>query len=152
VTARRRVRIRGLCFVGEPRLFGPPHHEPLQISVVRHDPVTGLGIRREVIPSDGVPTPTTFAVTWCDELNRTGLMEGVGTHVDHRQIGLGRAVVRFAAHHMAAGGMEYATVANSESNAASFALYRSAGFGRWQVIDGYVKQIGWRATRRSSRS
>ena len=47
------------------------------------------------------------------------------------------------AHHMAAaGGMEYATVANSESNAASSALYRSAGFEPWQVIDGYIKPIG----------
>ena len=59
------------------------------------------------------------------------------------QIGLGRAIVRFAAHHMAAaGGMEYATVANSESNTASSALYRSAGLAPWQVIDGYVKPIG----------
>ena len=78
-----------------------------------------------------------------DDLNRTGLMEAVGTHTDHRQIGLGRAIVRFAAHHMAtAGGMEYATVANSESNAASSALYRSAGFEPWHAIDGYTKPIG----------
>ncbi len=66
----------------------------------------------------------------------------VGGELHDRQIGLGRAIVRFAAHHMAAaGGMEYATVANSESNAASSALYRSAGFEPWQVIDGYVKPI-----------
>jgi ribosomal protein S18 acetylase RimI-like enzyme len=82
-----------------------------------------------------------FAVTWHDRLNRTGLMEAVGTHPQHRRRGLGRAVVRFAAHHMAAAGMEYATVANFESNTASEALYRSAGFRPWHVLDGYSKPI-----------
>ena len=97
---------------------------------------------RELVAEAADGSFAAFVVTWYDELNRTGLMEAVGTHVDHRQIGLGRAIVRFAAHHLAAaGGMEYATVANSESNAASSALYRSAGFKLWQVIDGYVKPI-----------
>lgn len=83
-----------------------------------------------------------FAVTWYDDLNRTGLLEAVGTHPDHQQRGLGRAVVQFAAHHMAEAGMEYAIVANFESNSASRALYRSAGFAPWHVIDSYVKAIG----------
>jgi ribosomal protein S18 acetylase RimI-like enzyme len=83
-----------------------------------------------------------FAVTWYDELNRIGLMEAVGTHPDHQRQGLGRAMVLFASHHMAAAGMEYATVANFESNLASRALYRSAGFEPWHVLDGYVKSIG----------
>ena len=82
-----------------------------------------------------------FAVTWYDELNRTGLLEAVGTHPDHRQRGLGRAVVTFAAHHMAVAGMEWAIVANFASNAASGALYRSAGFRPWHVLDSYVKAI-----------
>ncbi len=103
----------------------------------------GYDPARELVAEAPDGTFAAFAVTWYDELNRTGLMEGVGTHPDHRQIGLGRAIVRFAAHHMAAiGGMEYATVANSESNTASSALYRSAGFEPWQVLDGYVKPIG----------
>jgi mycothiol synthase len=82
-----------------------------------------------------------FAVTWYDHLNRTGMLEGVGAHPDHRQRGLGRAVVRFAAHHMANAGMKYAMVAHFESNTASGALYRSAGFEPWHVLDGYVKAI-----------
>ena len=83
-----------------------------------------------------------FAVTWYDELNRTGLLEAVGTHPDHRGRGLGRAVVTFAAHHMGAAGMDYAIVANFSSNAASEALYRSAGFEPWQVSDDYLKPVG----------
>lgn len=103
----------------------------------------GYDPERELVAEAADGAFAAFAVTWYDELNRTGLMEGVGTHSDHRQLGLGRAIVRFAAHHMATtGGMEYATVANSESNTASSALYRSAGFAPWQVIDGYVKPIG----------
>lgn len=97
---------------------------------------------RELVAEAADGTFAAFVVTWYDELNRTGLMEAVGTHPDHRRIGLGRAIVHFAAHHMAtAGGMEYASVANSESNTASSALYRSAGFEPWHVIDGYVKPI-----------
>ncbi len=82
-----------------------------------------------------------FAVTWYDVLNRTGLLEAVGTHPDHQQRGLGKAVVSFASHHMATAGMESAIVANFESNAASKALYRSVGFQPWHVLDGYVKTI-----------
>lgn len=82
-----------------------------------------------------------FAVTWYDDLNRTGLLEAVGTHPDHQRRGLGRAVVRFAAHHMASAGMEFAIVANDGSNAASEALYRSAGFAPWHILDGYEKAI-----------
>jgi ribosomal protein S18 acetylase RimI-like enzyme len=63
-----------------------------------------------------------------------------GAEPEHRR-GLGKAVVSFAAHHMAAAGMEYATVANFTSNVASDALYRSAGFAPWHMIDGYTKPI-----------
>lgn len=82
-----------------------------------------------------------FAVTWYDELNRTGLLEAVGTHPDHRRRGLGRAVVTFASHHMASAGMQDAIVANFASNVASEALYRSAGFEPWHVLDSYTKAI-----------
>ena len=102
----------------------------------------GYDPARELVAQAADGTFAAFVVTWYDELNKTGLMEAVGTHVDHRQIGLGRAIVRFAAHHMATiGGMEYATVANSESNTASSALYGSAGFKPWHALDGYIKPI-----------
>jgi ribosomal protein S18 acetylase RimI-like enzyme len=96
---------------------------------------------RELVAETAEGVFAAFAVTWYDDLNRTGLLEAVGTHPDHQQRGLGRAVVRFAVHHMAAAGMEFAIVTNFASNAASEALYRSAGFEPWQVLDGYVKAI-----------
>ena len=96
---------------------------------------------RELVAETTDGALAAFAVTWYDHLNRTGLLEAVGTHPDHRQRGLGRAVVRFAAHHMATAGMEHAIVANFASNTASEALYRSAGFEPWHVLDSYVKAI-----------
>jgi len=38
--------------------------------------------------------------------------------------------------------MEFAIIANSMRNTASAALYRSAGFEPWHVLDGYGKVIG----------
>jgi ribosomal protein S18 acetylase RimI-like enzyme len=97
---------------------------------------------RELVAETADGVLAAFAVTWYDDLNRTGLLEAVGTHPDHQQRGLGRAVVRFAAHHMAAAGMEFAIVANFASNTASQALYRSTGFEPWHLLDGYEKTIG----------
>jgi ribosomal protein S18 acetylase RimI-like enzyme len=97
---------------------------------------------RELVAETSDGTFAAFVVTWYDYLNRTGLMEAVGTHPDHQRRGLGRAMVRFAARHMAGAGMEFAIVANFESNAASDALYRSAGFEPWHVLDSYEKVIG----------
>jgi ribosomal protein S18 acetylase RimI-like enzyme len=97
---------------------------------------------RELVAETDDGALAAFAVTWYDELNRTGLLEAVGTHPDHQRRGLGRAVVVCAAHHMAAAGMEFAIVANFASNTASEALYRSAGFAPWYVLDGYEKAIG----------
>jgi ribosomal protein S18 acetylase RimI-like enzyme len=101
----------------------------------------GYDPRREIVAETADGALAAFAVTWYDDLNRTGLLEAVGTHPDHQRRGLGRAVVRFAAHHMAAAGMEFATVANGGSNTASEALYRSAGFEPWHLLDGHVKSI-----------
>jgi mycothiol synthase len=101
----------------------------------------GYDPARELVAETNDGELAAFAVTWYDELNRTGLLEAVGTHPDHQRKGLGKAVVRFAAHHMAAAGMEFAIVANFESNVASGALYRSAGFDPWHVLDGYEKAI-----------
>ena len=75
-----------------------------------------------------------FTVTWHDSVNRTGLLEPVGTHPDHRRRGLGRAVVLHTMHQMRAAGMTHATVANSGTNEASRKLYRAWGEQRGQIL------------------
>lgn len=106
---------------------------------VMESPGYDAGRELVAVASDGAFAA--FAVTWYDDVNRTGLLEAVGTHPRHQQRGLGRAVVLFAARHMAAAGMEHAIVANFAANAASAALYRSAGFEPWHVLDPYAKPI-----------
>ncbi len=96
---------------------------------------------RELVAEAADGALAAFAVTWYDDVNRTGLLEAVGTHPDHQRRGLGRAVVTFAAHHMATAGMESAIVANFASNTASEALYRSAGFEPWHTLDSYARAI-----------
>ena len=82
-----------------------------------------------------------FTETWRDPLNRTGLLEPVGTHPDHRRRGLGKALVLYAMHTMASEGMTTAEVANSGDNEASRALYAACGFKPWQFLEGYVKPV-----------
>ena len=82
-----------------------------------------------------------FAVTWHDEINRTGLFEPVGTHESFRRRGLGRALLLHAMREMAAAGMERATVVNEGANGGSRDLYRSVGFEPWHTLDAYRKPL-----------
>jgi mycothiol synthase len=90
-----------------------------------------------VVAPDG--TFAAFTVTWHDRPNRTGLFEPVGTHKDHRRLGLGLAVVRYGMQQMAAAGMKFATVVNEANNEAARKLYRACGFKSWHELDGYSK-------------
>jgi ribosomal protein S18 acetylase RimI-like enzyme len=120
--------------------FPSAHWTPELYRYVMESP--GYDASRELVAVAADGSFAAFAMTWHDEVNRTGLLEGVGTHPDHQQRGLGRAVVTYAAHRMAAAGMEFAIVANSMRNEAAGALYRSAGFEPWHVLDGFEKSIG----------
>lgn len=108
----------------------------------RYMQAPGYAAEREyvVVAPDG--TFAAFTVTWHDCLNRTGLLEPVGTHPDHRRRGLGKAVVLHTLHQMKAAGMNCATVANTADNEASRALYAACGFTPWHLIDDYVKPLG----------
>lgn len=86
-------------------------------------------------------TLAALTVTWHDHVNRTGLFEPVGTHLDHRRRGLGRVLLLFGMQRMASAGMEYAIVVNDGRNLASAALYRSIGFAPRHLLDGYSKPI-----------
>jgi len=86
----------------------------------------GYAPEREFIIQAPDGTLVAYTVTWHDRLNRTGLFEPVGTHKDYRRLGLGRAVVQYGMLHMAAKGMEFATVDNASDNKASRELYKPA--------------------------
>ena len=82
-----------------------------------------------------------FAIIWFDQVNRIGYFEPVGTHQDHRRLGLGRAIVLFGMQRMTAVGMEFATVANFSNNEAASELYKACGFKPWHALDNYSKLI-----------
>jgi len=99
----------------------------------------GYAREREYVVEAADGALAAFTETWRDPLNRTGLLEPVGTHPDHRRRGLAKALVLYALHAMASEGMETAEAANSGANDASRDLYRACGFEPWQLLDGYVK-------------
>jgi len=107
----------------------------------RYMQAPGYAPEREyvVVAPDG--SFAAFTVTWHDALSRIGLLEPVGTHAGHRRLGLGRAVVLYALQQMKAAGMTVATVANSNHNEASRALYAARGFTPWYRFDDYVKPV-----------
>jgi ribosomal protein S18 acetylase RimI-like enzyme len=71
-----------------------------------------------------------FALAWLDDLNMVGELEPVGTHEDHRRLGLGRAVNLFALRRLRDEGATVGMVACRGDDAYPIprALYESVGF------------------------
>jgi ribosomal protein S18 acetylase RimI-like enzyme len=101
----------------------------------------GYAAEREFIVEAADGTFAAFTVTWHDPVNRTGLLEPVGTHADYRRQGLGKVLVLFAMRKMAAEGMKYATVVNEGTNEAARRLYKACGFKTWHLLDGFAKPV-----------
>lgn len=101
----------------------------------------GYDPERELVVEAPDGTFAAFAIVWYDPVNRIGYFEPVGTHKDHRRLGLGRAIVLYGMQQMIAAGMEFATVANFSNNEAAQRLYRACGFRPWHKLDDYSKSI-----------
>ena len=71
-----------------------------------------------------------YALAWLDEVNAIGELEPVGTHADHQQRGLGRAVNLFALQRLREEGATLALVACRGDDAYPIPcrLYESVGF------------------------
>ena len=82
-----------------------------------------------------------FAICWADPVGSIGEFEPVGTHPAHQRRGLGRVIVRHGLRLMQAAGLRDALVFSLRSNAASEALYRSAGFHELALHRRYTKSI-----------
>jgi ribosomal protein S18 acetylase RimI-like enzyme len=82
-----------------------------------------------------------FAMCWVDSVGSIGEFEPVGVHPDHQRRGLGNVVMRAGLRLMRAAGVRDAIVFSLRSNAASEALYRSAGFRELAVHRRYTKPI-----------
>jgi ribosomal protein S18 acetylase RimI-like enzyme len=101
----------------------------------------GYAPEREFVAEAPDGSLVAFTVTWHDPLNRTGLLEPVGTHTDHRRRGLARALIAHAMTKMKEAGMTSAIVVNHPANEAARSLYGSCGFSSWKRIDDYTKPL-----------
>jgi ribosomal protein S18 acetylase RimI-like enzyme len=82
-----------------------------------------------------------FAICWMDPTGSIGEFEPVGTHPDHQRRGLGRVIMRHGLRLMRAAGLRDALVFSLRSNAASEALYRSAGFHEVAIHRRYTRSL-----------
>jgi len=89
-------------------------------------------------------TLASYALAWLDDGNAMGELEPVGTHPDHRQRGLGRAVNLFALRRLRAAGAQVATVAcrGDDGHPIPRLLYRSVGFRELTRTVPFVKREG----------
>src|SRR4029077_14728501 len=71
-----------------------------------------------------------FAMAWWDPVARVGEFEPVGTHPDHRRLGLGAGLLSHALGRYATFGARLLQVYSDAENIASEALYQSVGFRR----------------------
>jgi ribosomal protein S18 acetylase RimI-like enzyme len=83
-----------------------------------------------------------FTMCWHDAAGSIGEFEPVGTHPDHRRLGLGRAANLHGLRQLQAAGARDALVFSLRSNVASEALYRSVGFREIAIHRQYLLPLG----------
>jgi ribosomal protein S18 acetylase RimI-like enzyme len=88
-----------------------------------------------VVAPDG--SVAAYALAWLDEVNGLGEFEPVGTHEDHRRLGLGRAVNLFGLRRLREEGATEALVQcrGDDAYPAACKLYESVGFKElWRTL------------------
>ena len=92
------------------------------------------------IAPDG--TPAAYYQGWYDEVSGVGLFEPVGTHPEHRRLGLSRAIGISLLHRFAEAGGRMATVCPRGDDAYTVArlTYESMGFTAFSRTHTYTKQ------------
>lgn len=79
-----------------------------------------------------------FCTVWFDDLTRTAVFEPVGTHPDHQQRGLGKAVMAEGLRRAQRLGATLATV--SSYGKAAHALYESMGFTEFDLLEPWIRE------------
>jgi GNAT superfamily N-acetyltransferase len=86
-------------------------------------------------PPTRAPDETMAASTimWLDEANKTAEFEPVGTHPDHRRLGLGKAMLLHGMHLAREAGANHMTVAclSAPGHPRARGLYYSVGFRKF---------------------
>ena len=137
------------AFAGEPEIEArvAVHRSafhPSRMTVEKHRRVMASPTYRQeldlmVIAPDG--TPAAYCIVWHDAVNRFGVFEPMGTHQEHRRLGLAKAVLRHGQRLLQELGAETAHVCAAGGNDASSALYPAAGFAVVDRIEQWQRQI-----------
>jgi mycothiol synthase len=104
---------------------------PSRMTVEKYQILVGLPGYRYDLDAVAVAPDESFAaftMCWLDREAGLGYFEPVGTHQDHRRLGLAKAVNAFGLRRLRDQGARDAMVFAETSNPASQALYRSVGF------------------------
>jgi ribosomal protein S18 acetylase RimI-like enzyme len=107
-------------------LIDKPHYDPAR--------------DRVIVAPDG--SFAAFANAWLDSEAQVGELEPVGTHADHRRLGLARAVCLEAFRVLDAAGARECLIFSGRHNVASEALYESLGCERVSTSRRYAKPVG----------
>ena len=129
-TSRRRVEVHRAAFA------------PSKLTIAKYELLVRqphYAFDRDVVVEAPDGSFAAFAMCWIDPVGRVGEFEPVGVHPDHQRRGLGRVVMRHGLRLMRAAGMLDAIVFSLRTNAASEALYRSAGFDELAIHRRYTK-------------
>jgi mycothiol synthase len=117
---------------------------PSQMTVEKHALLTDqahYAIDRDIVLEAPDGTFAAFAICWADPVGSIGEFEPVGVHPDHQRRGLGRVIMRHGLLRLRDAGLRDALVFSLRSNAASEALYRSAGFHEVALHRRYTKSL-----------
>jgi ribosomal protein S18 acetylase RimI-like enzyme len=115
--------------------FHPSRFRDDVYEFVRSTPAYRADLDCVVAAPDG--SIAAYALAWLDDVNMTGELEPVGTHADHRRLGLARAVNLYALHRLRDEGATTGVVASRGDDAFPIprALYESVGFREcWRRI------------------
>jgi ribosomal protein S18 acetylase RimI-like enzyme len=94
---------------------------------------------RVAVAPDG--TIAAFCIIWNDGVSGVGVFEPVGTHAEHQQRGLARAVMAEGMRRLTAEGCHTAVVLSAGGRDPSYRLYQSAGFRVLDKLSAFSRQL-----------
>jgi mycothiol synthase len=139
--ARKRARASYEAF-GSSRQFDAYLQNYIEF---RHSPVYERDLDVVAVSPDG--EIAAFCIAWLDAVNRTGLLEPVGTRPAYRRLGLGKATILEALGRLQALGMQKAIVCVEDGNLAAQRLYAALGFSTANELHTYGRAVKAAANR-----
>jgi ribosomal protein S18 acetylase RimI-like enzyme len=111
-----------------------------------HDAVTAMPQFRPDLVTIAIASNgdvASYCIGWMDEQSATLEIEPLGTHRDHRRLGLAHAVVKEVQHRAWANGAKHVLVWNSpDTNVAAYGLYTGADMAPHRTLVAHRLELG----------